>query len=241
LAADGGSSTNIAAIADSVGTPLRRHNAIIIGGDAGHPELLTVDLVDKADDSAAVTAFREAMRSSLESRFAIGDVSSANHPFIVATVLDPAIKNLPLFSHEFRTAAYAHVRSLLQPVTAASSVVTAGSSGSATPPVKKAKTDVRATTLKFLSSSLPHGPSIPEFNRYIAASVDDNIDALQWWALNESKYSQTAAVARQYLSVPATSVLSERQFSAAGRLVPKLRSRLDPERVDTLIFLYENM
>jgi len=59
--------------------------------------------------------------------------------------------------------------------------------------------------------------------------------------LNESAYPQTAAVARQYLSVPATSVLSDRQLSAAGRLVSKLRSRLDPERVDTLIFLYENL
>jgi len=55
------------------------------------------------------------------------------------------------------------------------------------------------------------------------------------------QYPQTAAVARQYLFVPVTSIVSEQQFSMDGRLVSKLRSRLDPECVDTLIFLYENL
>ena len=65
--------------------------------------------------------------------------------------------------------------------------------------------------------------------------------ALKWWSANEELYPKIAAVARQFLSIPATSVLSERQFSAAGRLTTKIRSRLDPERVDTLIFLFKNL
>jgi len=69
-----------------------------------------------------------------------------------------------------------------------------------------------------LLSATQQSPVVPEFNRYLSASVDDDFDALQWWAVNESAYPQTAAVARQYLSVPATSVLSERQLSAAGQL-----------------------
>jgi len=146
------------------------------------------------------------------------------------------VKHLLLFSGELRTA-YAHVRSLMQPVIAA----TTTGNPAGPPPSKKAKNDVRAATLKFLSSATPQSPVVPEFNRYWSASVDDDIDALQWWAVNESAYPQTAAVARQYLSVQMTSVLSERQFSTAGRLVSKLRSRLDPELMDMLIFLYENL
>lgn len=78
------------------------------------------------------------------------------------------------------------------------------------------------------------------FDEYLAAAVGTNVDVLEWWAANQARFPRLAVVARKYLAVPATSVLSERQFSAAGRLVSKLRSRLDPERVETLIFLYEN-
>ena len=63
---------------------------------------------------------------------------------------------------------------------------------------------------------------------------------LKQWQ-NAVNYPATATLASQYLSVPATSAQSERQFSAAGWLISKLRARLDGDRVDTLIFLYKNM
>ena len=42
------------------------------------------------------------------------------------------------------------------------------------------------------------------------------------------------------MTVPATSVPSERVFSAAGLVVNRLRSRLSPEHVDMLFFLRKN-
>ena len=109
--------------------------------------------------------------------------------------------------------------------------------------VKKVKLDTRAATLSFLglASAAEQAPAISEFDRYIATPVPADVDALQWWHDNEKHFPTVACLAKKYLSMPATSVLSERQFSAAGRLVTKLRSRLDPDRVDTIMFLYKSM
>ena len=47
-------------------------------------------------------------------------------------------------------------------------------------------------------------------------------------------------LAKKFLCITATSVPSERLFSAAGNLVAEKRSRLTSENIDKLIFLYEN-
>ena len=79
----------------------------------------------------------------------------------------------------------------------------------------------------------------------ICVSPQQGNDARSWWASNAVNYRATATLASQYSSVPATSAQSERQFSrqfsAAGRLISKLRAWLDGDRVDSLIFLYKNM
>ena len=48
-------------------------------------------------------------------------------------------------------------------------------------------------------------------------------------------------MARNYLAVPATLTPSERTFSVAGCVVNKKRACLLPEKVNMLIFLYENL
>ena len=54
------------------------------------------------------------------------------------------------------------------------------------------------------------------------------------------KFPRLSKLAKQYLSVPATSIPSERTFSAAGLLVNKLRASLDTETVDQIVFLNKN-
>jgi len=75
----------------------------------------------------------------------------------------------------------------------------------------------------------------------MAAPAAEACDAVQWWEANAHRYRNTARLAKQYLSVSASSAVSEQRFSAARRLISKLRSRLDPDRVDTIIFLYKNL
>ena len=69
---------------------------------------------------------------------------------------------------------------------------------------------------------------------------DPNVNPLKWWKENSIKYPRLSVLARQYLSIPGTSVPSERIFSATGLLVNKLRNRLSSSVVDHVIFLNKN-
>ncbi|KAM9751080.1 E3 SUMO-protein ligase ZBED1-like [Menidia menidia] len=65
-------------------------------------------------------------------------------------------------------------------------------------------------------------------------------DVLQWWK-GQVDLPLLSALAKDYLSIPATSVSSERVFSSAGNIVTAQRSLLHPDHVDQLIFLKKNL
>ena len=66
-------------------------------------------------------------------------------------------------------------------------------------------------------------------------------DPLQWWRLYKKDLQKLSSTARKYLSIPATSVPSERIFSVAGNIVSAKRNRLSPENVNKLVFLNHNL
>ena len=66
-------------------------------------------------------------------------------------------------------------------------------------------------------------------------------DPLEWWKENEYVFPTLAQLAKMYLSIPSTSVPSERVFSTAGDVVTAQRAMLQSENVDRLIFLKKNM
>lgn len=63
----------------------------------------------------------------------------------------------------------------------------------------------------------------------------------KWWNENRSRFPVLADVAREFLSIPGTSVPSERLFSKAGDVIRKKRSSLKPTKANQAIFLMENM
>ena len=79
---------------------------------------------------------------------------------------------------------------------------------------------------------------VENFIRDFPPGLDTN--PIKWWTVNAGRFPRLKKLARQYLAIPATSVPSERVFSAAGLIVTRLRSRLTPEHVDMLIFLNKN-
>ena len=77
----------------------------------------------------------------------------------------------------------------------------------------------------------------------ITDQFDSNghLNPLQWWKQNTARYPCISVLARKYLSIPATSVPSERAFSLTGHLVNEKRAALLPGTVNTLAFLAGNL
>ena len=66
------------------------------------------------------------------------------------------------------------------------------------------------------------------------------VHPMEWWRAHSSVYPTLLNVAVRYLMIPATSVPSERVFSAAGNIVSRRRSSLSHDNVSKLLFLHQN-
>ena len=60
---------------------------------------------------------------------------------------------------------------------------------------------------------------------------------LRWWANNGTTFSSLCHFVKKYMSIPATSVPSERIFSKAGEIILLKRNRLKSKNVDMIMFL----
>jgi hypothetical protein len=60
-------------------------------------------------------------------------------------------------------------------------------------------------------------------------------DILSFWKGNEFRYPEIAAMARDVLSIPISTVASESTFSIGGRVIDQYRSSLKPDIVEALV------
>ena len=92
------------------------------------------------------------------------------------------------------------------------------------------------------SPSEPSEVASSEVERYFTEAPLPLIckNPLTWWEMR-TQYIHLSSLAKKMLCIPATSVPSERVFSVAGNIINEKRSRLKPDNVNKLIFLYENM
>lgn len=62
-----------------------------------------------------------------------------------------------------------------------------------------------------------------------------NLNILDFWKGNQFRYPELAAMARDILSIPISTVASESVFSAAGRILDQYRSSLLPETAEAVV------
>jgi hypothetical protein len=60
---------------------------------------------------------------------------------------------------------------------------------------------------------------------------------LGWWKINEKTYPRMAALAKYYLSIPASSAFSERCFSFAGNTRSIKRTAISDDKLEMMAVL----
>lgn len=68
-----------------------------------------------------------------------------------------------------------------------------------------------------------------EIQNYLNTPNDMNADPLLWWKEHQNEYPTLSLIAKDYLSMQATSVAAEQAFSVAGNTITPTRNKLDPE------------
>ena len=71
----------------------------------------------------------------------------------------------------------------------------------------------------------------------ISDDEEDAFGLLAWWKSFENKFPVLSAIARDILTIPASTVASEQAFSASGRLINPRRIMLQEETVETCMCL----
>lgn len=86
------------------------------------------------------------------------------------------------------------------------------------------------------SNLIPAKPWLDDFNAYLNSRdyLTAHQTVVQWWGINGPRYPVWASLARDFLSIMASSVSSERAFSSAGITISKRRNRLKADIVEAL-------
>ncbi|KAF6174690.1 hypothetical protein GIB67_008745 [Kingdonia uniflora] len=83
------------------------------------------------------------------------------------------------------------------------------------------------------------GRGSKELSRYLESDTIDDVDfdVLKWWKVNEIKFPILAAIARDILTIPVSTIASKAAFSGARRLMADYRSSLAPDTIEATMCL----
>lgn len=211
--------------------------------------LIQIHLTPKKDDVEQVASFKQKVQMSLRKRMEIDSTDLASKPALISSMLDPRHKHLNFLPSTGRLAAKLKLHELVSKLETTNTAVTNNKehkpldipTSSHGPMANQMKSDRKNTMMLLLGDnySSPDATDceaqVDYYLRDIAPSLD--INPLNWWKLNATRFPKLATLARHYLCVPGVALPVS---SESGQTFATMRARLDPEHVNMLIFLNRN-
>jgi hypothetical protein len=167
---------------------------------------------------------------------------------MIATVLDPRLKRLKFTNNEaIKSSTIEKLRRLYSNEKFENELSAIGNSNLAS---NTHQTRITSSSSNSILNALFDDDEENSHTRQDIDEVDDylslspqkqNCDPLTWWKDHSKRFPLLSQIARKYLSIPATSIPSERLFSDAGLHLTTRRNCLAPELVRQLLFLKRNI
>ena len=209
-------------------------------------------LTSKPEDRDVVKKIKDAIRQNLSTRYQEEQIETM---LLVAMYLDPRFKKAPMLTAMKKASMKSFIKYELETYIlndrrlqrAEASCVEQETSG-----LFELESRSKRTKLENFFGDTFVQSSSDEVSAAEAAEAElqkyeledplslDSKKPLQWWKERQVNYKFLSILAKRFLCITSTSVPSERLFSSAGNLLSERRSRLSPENVEKLLFLYEN-
>ena len=202
--------------------------------------ILTRTLEKNTNDSGIQTMKGELLKS-LKCRFAGVE---ERKELALATLLDPRFKD-KFFSGNIIKAT---VKEMLVEEMNGSDVVSEAAAEEPGPSQSKRTCPLKSGVLldvisEIITDSIGDIPATTsEVEKFLSDPLLDykTGNPYTWWAENKRMFPNLSSLAQHYLCPPATSVPSERLFSAAGNLHDDKRNRILPTLTEDLLFIQNN-
>jgi len=163
-----------------------------------------------------------------------------NELSLIATILDPRMKNFPFIEDSYRKEQKALAETLLKDlyIQLKQNLALPEEINKELSPILVEEDDDIFAEMWASDQLSTQTDDDDEIMRYLQCSNEPKAtDPLVWWRDHTTNYPILSKLARKYLSIPATSVPSKRLFSDAGNHISSKRTQLSPDLVNRILFL----
>lgn len=156
---------------------------------------------------------------------------------LLASLLDPRLKTLSNWDEETRNKAKTELMHQFEKLIDLSSVQSSSSNNSSQQRHSRLHSSI-------FGVQIPTANPFSELECYLdpvrTPIADHKVNPFEWWIIRKAQFPNVAKLARKYLSIPGSSVPSERLFSDAGNQITAKRTRLDSKLAGKMMFLKRN-